>query len=126
MTIKLGEAFKFQLFYSTIQKVKLPLKTAYKLSKIFSDLQNNIKFYQDSYNKIIDTYAKKDEEGNIIRDSENLIQITLENPQQCEKELVELENMEIILDDLYLSISDLEMIDLTVDQMLNIFPFIKE
>ena len=57
------EAIGYANLYAQIKDAKLPLKTAYKFSKLTRLLEKEINFYQEEFAKIIQTYAKKNADG---------------------------------------------------------------
>ena len=44
----------------------LPLKGAYKLNKIKKAVEKEGEFYTEKFQEIVDTYAKKDDNGNLV------------------------------------------------------------
>ena len=45
---------------------KLPIRTAYNLSKIFARAREELEFYQKKFKEIVTQYGEKDENGNVI------------------------------------------------------------
>ena len=53
----------------------MPVKTAYRISKLQEAMKKEIEFYQEQYKKIVEEYAEKDEQGNYKVLNENNIKI---------------------------------------------------
>ena len=61
--MKMLNIIQFQDIYSEINKIKLPIQTVYKLSKITSYVFEQIEFYNQEFNKILQQYGQKNEDG---------------------------------------------------------------
>lgn len=58
-------------------------KTARALSKILKKVEDEVTFYSTEYKKLLDEYAKKDEQGNLILHKGNTFE--LKNPEARQK-----------------------------------------
>ena len=66
MKLNLNEIVAAVNSYDKVKEEKFSLKTAYKLSKLFDDLQKEATRYDELVRESLLKYAKKDEEGNPI------------------------------------------------------------
>lgn len=105
---------------------KLPLPVAYKLNKINNAASKEADFYQEKFSEIVEKYAKKDEEGNLVF-SEDGEQIMIKDDliSECNEALEELMNLEVEIDNLGLTIDAFgENIECTATQIDAIVPFL--
>lgn len=105
---------------------KLPLPVAYKLNKINNAADKEADFYQEKFNEIVEKYAKKDEEGNIVF-SEDGEQIMIKDDliAECNDALEELMDLEVEIDNLGLTIDAFgDNIECTATEIEAIVPFL--
>lgn len=105
---------------------KLPLPVAYKLNKINNATRKEADFYQDKFNEIVEKYAKKDENGNLVfsEDGEQII-IKDDLVSECNDALEELMDLEIEIDNLGLTIDAFgDNIECTATEIDAIVPFL--
>lgn len=106
--------------------LNLPLKVAYKLNKIKKAVEENGEFYATKFQEIIDTYAKKDEEGNLVfSDNGEQIMIQDDKIEECNKALEELQTLTVEIENYNLSIDDFgENIECTPEDLEVLMPFL--
>ena len=129
MKIKLNDLMFAMESYKKLDKEKFPLKTAYKLSKLYNSLEAEVKIYEETVRAALIKYSKKDENGEpMIQKVEQgeKIEIDPENQMICMKEIEDLNNNEIEIDDCNLSISDFGDLTISLDEIRGLIPFIKE
>ena len=105
---------------------KLPLPVAYKLNKINNATRKEADFYQDKFNEIVERYAKKDEDGNLVfsEDGEQII-IKDDLVSECNDALEELMDLEIEIDNPGLTIDAFgDNIECTATEIDAIVPFL--
>lgn len=104
----------------------LPLKVAYKLNKLKKAVEENGEFYSTKFQEIVDTYAKKDENGEIVF-SEDGSQIMIQDGKidECNEALEDLQNLTVEIDNFNLSIDDFgENLECTPDELEALMPFL--
>ena len=110
-------------FFST---VNLPLKGAYKINKITQSIEKEAEFYAEKFQEIIDTYAKKDENGNLVfSDDGSQIMIQDNKIEECNAALEDLQGLEVEIDNYNLSVEDLGDIECTPEELKIIMPFME-
>ena len=126
MTIKMHEILSFPQFYNAIKDKKLPIQIAYKLSKLVKIIDENIQFYTDNMSKIIGAYAERDSEGKFVYtdDSRAAIKIQEDKVTICQEELAFLNEVEVDLGEINLTIEDFGSVDLTMAELQGILPLI--
>lgn len=105
----------------------LPLKGAYKLNKIKKAIEKESEFYQEKFQEIVDTYAKKDDDGNLVF-SEDGNQIMIKNGmvEECNKALEDLQELEVQVENYGLTLDDLgENIECTTEELEALMPFME-
>lgn len=104
----------------------LPLKVAYKLNKLKKAIEENGEFYSTKFQEIVDTYAKKDENGEIVFSEDgNQIMIQDGKIEECNEALENLQNLTVEVDNLNLSIDDFgENLECTPDELEALMPFL--
>lgn len=110
--------------FSTSQ---LPLKGAYKLNKIRKSVMKEAEFYSEKFQEIVDKYAKKDENGQVVFSEDgNQIMIKDGMIRECNEELKDLQELEIEIENYGLSLEDLgENIECTPDELEALMPFME-
>lgn len=106
--------------------INLPLKVAYKLNKIRKTVDKEGDFYAEKFQEIIDAYAKKDENGNLVFSEDNeQILIQPDKIEECNQKLNELQSLEVEIENYNLSIDDFgDNIECTPDELAVIMPFL--
>lgn len=125
VTITMQQALDFRQAYNFFNGIKLPLKAAYKLTKIKKAVEAETQYYGEKFQEIIDTYAKKDENGNLVYNDEGT-QILIKDGMvvECNQKLEELHNLEIEIENYNLTIEDLgEGIEVTTGDLDALVPF---
>ena len=104
---------------------QLPLKAAYKINKLRKNVDSEFDYYSEKFREIVNTYAKKDENGNIAF-SDDGAQILIQDGMvdECNQALIDLQSLEIEIDNCNLTIDDLgDEVECTPDELEVIMPF---
>lgn len=127
MKVKMYQILEFENLYNKIKDVKMSVKTAYKLSKLSREIDNERIFYQTKLQSIIDAYGERDTEGNFILTQDKTgVQIKKADLEKCQKEIMELSNLDIEITGIEISIDELENFELTLSDMHILMLFIEE
>ncbi len=107
--------------------VSLPLKGAYKLNKIKKAVEKEADFYTEKFQEIVDTYAKKDDDGNLIYSEDgNQIMIKDGMIDECNKALTDLQELEVEIENYNLTLDDLgENLECTPEELEALMPFME-
>ena len=105
----------------------LPLKGAYKLNKIKKAIEKEAEFYQDKFQEIVNTYAKKDENDQLVFSEDgNQIMIKDGMVDECNQALEDLQSLEVEIENHGLSLEDLgENLECTPDELEALMPFME-
>jgi hypothetical protein len=114
--------------YSTLkdfQEREMPIKLSYKFSKLFSAAESDYQFFYTQLRKILEKYAEKDENGNIIQNGEN-VPIKKDSLPLAEKALEDLCETEISLPKITFTLDELEVLNVKPFELKVLLPFIEE
>lgn len=126
ITVTMQQALDFRKAYNFFNEIKLPLKAAYKLTKIKQAIEKETEYYGEKFQQIVDTYAKKDDDGNLLY-NEDGTQILIKDGMitECNQELEELHNLEIGVDNYNLTIDELgDGVEVTAEDLDALMPFL--
>lgn len=125
--------FELKGMFDTITQmstIKLPILLSYKISKLMKEAEKDVEFYNKKLSEIIKAYAEVDEAGQIVYLDKNSIKIQKGNEEECQKELIALDNLMVSLPTIKLTMTDLETlnshIELTLNETNALLPIIEE
>lgn len=123
--MKLSAIENLYSILKSFQEKELPIKLAYKFSKIFSAIEADYQFFFSQLRKILDKYAEKDENGEFIQ-NEGTIPFKKDCFELAEKALNDLYETEITLPKVMFTLDELEGIDIKPFELKALLPFIEE
>lgn len=125
VTITMDQLINFRDNGGFFANAHLPLKGAYKLNKIRKAVEKESEFYQEKFQEIVNTYAKKDENDQIVLSEDgNQIMIKDGMVAECNQALEDLQKLEIQIENYDLTIEDLgDDLECTPDQLDALMPF---
>ena len=126
VTITMRQVIDFRNNEGFFADVNLPLKGAYKINKIRKAIEKEGEFYSTKFQEIVNTYAKKDDNGDLVfsEDGEQII-IQDDKIEECNQALAELQKLEVEIDNCNLTIEDLgENLECTPDELDALMPFL--
>jgi len=105
----------------------LPLKGAYKLNKIKKAVEKEGEFYTEKFQEIVDTYAKHDENGQLVFSEDgNQIMIKDGMVEECNKALADLQELEVQIENYGLALEDLgDDLECTPEELEALMPFME-
>ena len=104
----------------------LPLKVAYKLNKLKKAVEAEGEFYTNKFQEIVDNYAKKDENGEVVF-SEDGSQIMIQDGkiEECNQALNDLQELTVEIDNCNLTIDDFgDDVECTPEELEALMPFL--
>lgn len=125
MKIKINQILLLSEFLNNNKFIKMPVKTAYKFSKIDKIIKEEMEFYQNKINEIIECYGEKNNNGDYVI-LESGIKIKEDFRVQCQQEIIELENLEIEIADIFFTLDELEIFQLSINDLGILEQFIQE
>lgn len=126
-TVTMEQLINFRTNNDFFNGTNLPLKGAYKINKIRKQVEKEGEFYTEKFQEIVDKYAKKDENGNVVfTDDGGQIMIQEDKISECNKALEDLQNLEVEIETYDLTIDDLgEDLECTPDQLEALMAFME-
>ena len=122
--MKLYQILNLPHIYETILEKNLPFSLAYKLNKLAEAVNKELEFYRNSMTKLIDEYAEK-ENGQPVLLENGDIKNNPEKINECQRRINELQNVEITID-VSFTPEELEPLEMSIKDLQNLMPFIKE
>lgn len=125
--MKIIEVLEYDSLYYKLKDQTIPIKVAYKLNKLFIAIQNEVSFYESSINQILSDYGQTGEDGQyILNPNKDGILIKPELIDECNKKVIELQNLEIEPPDISFTLDELECLKITPAELSCLFSLIKE
>ena len=126
--MKFSEAFEVLEIRNLLVDQKLPIKVSYKLTRFFNELEGETKFFNDTLQKLIEDYGKKDENGNYIyTDDKQGVKIQEDKFQECMDKIDELNKLEVNLSYIpEFTLDELEPRNLEMKYISLLLPYIKD
>ena len=121
--MKLSQVLELRSLFIQLKSIKLPIRASYQIAKFLQKTETDLKFYQEEYQAIIETYASRDENGNKLTAENGGIKVDPTKADECVAKMNELNNTEIENYELKLYNSDFSNIELSIDQVSNLIPF---
>lgn len=124
--MNIQKALNFCQVYKEISEKPLPVKVAYQLMKVHKELSDDVEFYQQKFQNIINSYGLKDEEGQLVINKDNTIAMDNQYFDKWSKELEELNTLEVTTPEPCIGIEEIETIRLNLRQIEAIDFLIKQ
>ena len=124
--MKMYEILEMQNFYTSVQNKKMPIKTAYKLSRMAKRIEEEVQFYQKEFARIINDYALKEDGQLVYSEDMNSIKVIPGKEEECNAKVIELKELEVDFSQFEFSLDEFESFELTLAEMSSILPLIKD
>lgn len=126
--MKFFEAFQILEVRNLLIDQKLPIKVSYKFNRFFNELDNEVKFFNTTLQKLIEEYGQKDEKGNFIYTDDNQgIKIKEDKFQECMDKINELNELEVNLNYIpEFTLDELDSLNLEMKYVNLLLPYIKD
>ena len=126
VNVTMDQIIAFRNAGDIFRDYKLPLKVAYKLNKLKKAIEVEGEFYSNKFQEIVDIYAKKDDNGQIVfSDDGNQIMIQDGKIEECNQALEDLQTLTVEVDNCNLTIDDFgEDIECTPEDLEALMPFL--
>ena len=124
--MKMYEALALQNFYTSVHDKKMPIKTAYKLSRLAKRVEEEAQFYQKEFARIVNEYALKENGQLVYSEDMASIKVIPGKEEECNEKVVELKELEVDFSQFEFAIEEFEAFELTLAEMSSILPLIKD
>lgn len=111
-----------------IDKIKektFDINTQYKFIKISRVIREEEELINEQQFLLLKQYAEKNEDGQFIVNKDGGFKIKEECVEECGLKIIEINNRQITLPDIYFSLDELEPLGLTLGELELLEPFIK-
>ena len=125
MKTQLQTILNFPQFYSLTTTTKIPIKTAYKLSHLADAIEKEINFYRTKFRETLDEYCLLDDDGNYATTDDGTgYKIQPGKEVECNQAMEDLHALEIELPDITFAIDEFDGMELRIQDLNGIMPFI--
>ena len=126
--MEIANLIKLNQLKSKFINVKMPIKTTYKFTRLFKEIEEQVEFFNTTLSDLIEEYGQKDENGNyILTDDQNGVKIQEDKYEECMSKINELNNLEVNLDYIpNFTLEELDNLELSIEEMVLLMPFITE
>ncbi len=107
---------------------RVSVKLAYWIMKFLKKSEQEETFYYDKYRELLNEYAKRDENGEIMRkpDDPNQILLIPERVDEYRNKFTELENTEVDVPNMHFALDDLSELKLSAQEVYSLDELIVE
>ena len=127
MNIKARELENLNNTIQVLLPMQLKMPFAYKVACIAREVRENYSMINVMRQEILERYAKRDENGQVIIDQQNgMVTVEREKFMETNKELDKLFSRDIELKCDKIKIDDIKDLDLTVGQLEALIPLVEE
>lgn len=126
MTVTVQNIVESQEVMRVLSNKSLRGRTAFKVARLLKKIEEELNTFNDTRVKLIESYAKKDEDGNFVTNDKNEYQFDTENANKFVAEINKLLAEEIQIEANPIKIDELEDLDFTPAEMAQLEPFIEE
>lgn len=126
--MEIANLIKLNQLKSKFINIKMSIKTTYKFTRLFKEIEEQVDFFNTTLSDLIKEYGQKDENGKyILTDDQNGIKIREDKYEECMSKINELNNLDINLDYIpNFTLDELDNLELSIDEMTLLIPFIAE
>lgn len=126
ITVKIQDIVNAIETFNVMSNKEMPIKTSFKVARIAKELDKEYQLFNDTRRKAIETYGKKDENGELKIDDKGNVELVQDKIETFSAEMNELLNNEVSLNTEPFTITELEGITLTPAQTCTLLPFVEE
>lgn len=126
MKVTLKDIVESQEVMRTLSNKSLRGRVAFKVARLLKKLEAELTTFNDTRVKLIESYAKKDAEGNYITNDKNEYQFDQDNANKFVEEINKLLLEELEIDANPILIEEIEDLDFTPAEMAVLEPFMDE
>lgn len=108
-----------------IKEKTFDINTQYKFIKISKVIREEEELVNEQQFLLLKQYAEKNEDGQFIVNKDGGFKIKEECVEECGLKIMEINNRQITLPDIYFSLDELEPLGLTFGELELLEPFIK-
>ena len=125
MLLKREQALKIQDIFEIIKSKKFNIHTQYKLIKIKRAIEEEQSIYQEQIKTNCYDFFELDSNGSPLKNNQGGYKIKQDKIAECYQLIEVINQCEVQLPDIYFTLDELIELDLTMEQLELLEPFIK-
>lgn len=125
MKIKRVECLNIINLIKKLKDKVFNIETQYKFLLIDKHCKEEEELYSQQLQFIVEKYGEKDDSNNLIYNESGGVKIQTEAQEECLKLIKQLEKSDASFPDIYFNIDELDKLELTLDELQTLEPFIK-
>jgi predicted transposase YdaD len=127
MQLKMQDILNFVSFYDLTRSQKLSIKTAYRLARLAKVIEEEVQFYREKFQAILQEYGEKNENGQLVPTEDGSgVKLIQGMEEACFSAIHDLQELEVTLPDIKFSLEEFGDMELTTNDIGSILPFIEE
>lgn len=126
ITVTLRDIVDSQEVMRALSNKSLRGRVAFKVARLLKKLEAELTTFNDTRMKLIENYAKKDENGNYVTNDKNEYQFDQDNANKFVEEINKLLLEELDIDANPILVDEIEDLDFTPAEMAILEPFMEE
>lgn len=123
--ISISNCIELDNIAAKLQQQHLPIRTLYKLSRLFQAIKKPVQNYREALAKVIRECGELDEAGK-LKVEEGNYQIKPDKRDEFQEQVSSLLGWKVDVPDISFSAEELEGLDLSLSEFQEFLPFIKE
>lgn len=124
--MNLAKIIDLSLGIRKIAETEMPFALAYKITKLAEIVDKNEQFYNTKVRELLDVYAEKDEEGNLIENEDRSIRLKLDTVDEFNTKLDELRAVKVSDELPTFKAAELETLSISPRDLYFLIPLITE
>lgn len=127
MILKMYQIIEFPYVFQKVKSFRLPFKTSYRLTLLAQEIEKHNYFYQEEFQKLINIYSEKDENGNPCPTSDGQgVRLMSDTMDEAYTKLGELRNLDVEIPDTTFKSEEFDNTELSPEDIMILMPFIKD
>jgi predicted transposase YdaD len=127
MQLKMQDILNFVSFYDLTRSQKLSIKTAYRLARLAKVIEEEVQFYREKFQVILQEYGEKNENGQLVPTEDGSgVKLIQGMEEACFSAIHDLQELEVTLPDIKFNLEEFGDMELTTNDIGSILPFIEE
>ena len=124
--MKIYNLIQIKDVFSPHYSEKLSVALSYKIYKLCNAIEQEEKFFNQKRQEIIDEFAQRDENGQIVVNDKGFVQFDADKAEEAHKMLNDLSSVDVDVPNVKFKIDELSEIKLSVMDMAVLEPLIEE
>ena len=124
--MQLIKVVKAERLLESLAQEKMGVNLSYKFMKLLKAMADDNEFYRQEANKIIEKYAARDENDNIVRESNGVVMLDMSRQEELDEETRQLNETEVEMPNIKFRVEELQGLQLSVADLMILDDFIEE